>query len=327
MYSNSYAIPFQGSISIAHNNLSILNRDSVSTYAVVGKNAVYLTSAQNGKAINESQIIPKPSREANDNQLFLITEAKFIKLRERTVLVIITNKGIFFYEEDGSNLIHYHPINSRSENEKIFVRGVTGLEPNLLALGTSLGTILIFEISSRSNKISILTEINDPSIRGSITALTSDSRGQLLGVGDSVGTCIAFNLENMKNIKTVSVFTESNNSVTCMCMWQDYLIASFSHGVISIFDLVDDVHLIDINAHARWIYSLDICKDLLVSSGEDCHFRVWQLSEVNKKVKASHLHSGLLTDTLITSAQFNNKTDEICISSFDGMELFVYKTQ
>lgn len=50
-------------------------------------------------------------------------------------------------------------------------------------------------------------------------------------------------------------------------------------------NLIKGSKQVDITAHARWINSIDIKENRLVSSGEDCFFRVWELNEINGKLK------------------------------------------
>ena len=91
-----------------------------------------------------------------------------------------------------------------------------------------------------------------------------------------------------------------------MATWKNNLICAYSNGKISLFDLENSNFLfffsnfktkkayfnqfkeaksLTICAHARYITSLDIMGDKLVSAGEDCYFRVWEFSEVNGKIK------------------------------------------
>lgn len=114
-----------------------------------------------------------------------------------------------FYEEDGSSLIIFYPLNARVTDERVCARGVADLGHNLVSIGTSSGRILIFEIPPKGNKISVISEISDSSIESGITALTVDNQRQFLCAGDSMGNCVVFNIENIRNIKTSLAFKES----------------------------------------------------------------------------------------------------------------------
>jgi hypothetical protein len=50
---------------------------------------------------------------------------------------------------------------------------------------------------------------------------------------------------------------------------------------------LDGRRFIEIAAHARWINSLDIHKNTLLSAGEDCFFRVWEFSDINGKTRVN----------------------------------------
>lgn len=47
--------------------------------------------------------------------------------------------------------------------------------------------------------------------------------------------------------------------------------------------------LVDIAAHGRWINSLNLKKNLLISTGEDCFFRIWELNDVNGRLKVHNI--------------------------------------
>ena len=70
-----------------------------------------------------------------------------------------------------------------------------------------------------------------------------------------------------------------------MAVWHNYLFCGMETGVVTMFETTEGVKVIDIRAHARWINSLDVRDNKLVSAGEDCFFRVWELTEINGKLK------------------------------------------
>lgn len=47
MYENGYSIPLKGSISAKSDNLAILTRDSLVTYAIVGSYSIHLVKGNN----------------------------------------------------------------------------------------------------------------------------------------------------------------------------------------------------------------------------------------------------------------------------------------
>lgn len=86
--------------------------------------------------------------------------------------------------------------------------GIIHLNHNLIVVGTSLGSLLFFEVPPKGDKISLLAETKEKSIQGSVTYLTSDKKGSVLCVGDSSGNCIVFDCENVQNLKITNFFNE-----------------------------------------------------------------------------------------------------------------------
>lgn len=95
--------------------------------------------------------------------------------------------------------------------------------------------------------------------------------------------------------------------------------------MISMFEVNHGVKVIDMCAHARWINSLDVKNDRLVSCSEDCFFRVWDLTEINGKLKLNCAHSERVADSMMCAAHFNAKSDDICVSVFEESEILLYK--
>jgi hypothetical protein len=63
-----------------------------------------------------------------------------------------------------------------------------------------------------------------------------------------------------------------------------------------------------------------------VTTGEDSFFRVWELNEINGRLKVNSLHCELVPDMQICGIGFNYGTEQICISSFDSNEIMVYNS-
>lgn len=111
-----------------------------------------------------------------------------------------------------------------------------------------------------------------------------------------------------------------------MGIWENFLIACYGNGLISIYDIeTDGKKLIDISGHARWINCLDISKDYFVTAGEDSFFRVWQIDGVNGRLKVNMIHAELIVDSQISGVRFNGP-EQICVSCFDKNEIFIYNS-
>lgn len=338
MYEKSNYIPLVNSASFVPKNLSLARSRDLLNYVVVSKNSVSLTSIdRNGAEIDQKQIIPKISKEEKDSGsikdspesllLVNITQAKFVNVSRTHLLVICSTKGIFFYDEDGNNLLHFHNLkNVRSTQieETTYSRGITLLGPSTLAIGTSSGSIFLFEVESSGRNVSLKTEITEKELKSGISDLVSNEN--CLIAADTEGNIFGWHIRSERNFKLMFSIHGNKNACTCLGLWRKYLIAGYGNGLISIYDTEYGKKLVDISGHARWIHCLDISGDMLVTAGEDSYFRVWELCEVNGRVKVHALHSELISDSQMAGINFNLGSDQICISSFDSNQILVYNS-
>ncbi|TNN67006.1 WD repeat-containing protein 54 [Liparis tanakae] len=91
-------------------------------------------------------------------------------------------------------------------------------------------------------------------------------------------------------------------------LWKGTVVAGYGTGQIRLYEAVTGILHAEVNAHARWIYSLDIApySGLLLSAAEDSLVRVWQLimTPESQSVEIAHLHNECVTDTQICGAKF-----------------------
>lgn len=112
-----------------------------------------------------------------------------------------------------------------------------------------------------------------------------------------------------------------------MGLWRSNLIVGYGNGLVSIFDVETGKKLVDISAHARWIHCLSVTgTGTFVTAGADSFFRVWELNEVNGKLKVNAMHSELIADTQMCGIIFNYGTEHICIACFDSSEILIYSS-
>jgi len=136
--------------------------------------------------LDNKQIIPKISKDESlgsnngpDNMhLCILVQTKFVRVSERNILVICSTKGIFFFDEDGVTLIYFfsfHGMKPSKIEETNYGRGITVLNENSIAIGTSSGTILRFEVPPKGDNISLAEEIEEKNLTCGITDLVSSS--------------------------------------------------------------------------------------------------------------------------------------------------------
>lgn len=112
----------------------------------------------------------------------------------------------------------FHSLNVREAGEEnaktkqacVYARGITAVMPNIVAIGSSTGIILLFEVPSRGNHIVLRNELRDKYLQSAITALASDADGNLIFASDSTGNIIAFNIKTFNNIKTYRLLKEED---------------------------------------------------------------------------------------------------------------------
>jgi WD40 repeat protein len=80
------------------------------------------------------------------------------------------------------------------------------INPNILAVGTSSGTVLLFEIPSNGNGINVVNELVEKYWRGGIANLAVDSNGDFLCASDTLGNIAVWNVKSHKNIKLIHHF-------------------------------------------------------------------------------------------------------------------------
>jgi WD40 repeat protein len=80
------------------------------------------------------------------------------------------------------------------------------INPNILAVGTSTGTVLLFEISSNGTNIEVVNELVEKYLRGGIANMAVDSSGDYLSCSDTLGNIAVWNVKSHKNIKLVHHF-------------------------------------------------------------------------------------------------------------------------
>jgi len=162
--------------------------------------------------IDSKQILPKISKDeltasnnGPDNMLLCtLTQAKFIRVSERNILVICSTKGIFFFDEDAVTLIYFYSFHgmkpSKIEGTK-YSRGIAAIDENLIAIGTSSGTILLFEVPSKGDNIALVEEIKEKNLSCGITDLVSNS--SCLIASDTEGNIFGWLVKSFRNVTLV----------------------------------------------------------------------------------------------------------------------------
>ncbi|KAF7200081.1 WD repeat-containing protein 54 isoform X1 [Nothobranchius furzeri] len=325
MYHKEKSIQIKNSASALYNNLGVLRiaPRRLTYFAVVHANVVNMISASwDGLNYSHRQLQSKEPNVATSTSL--IMQAAFCVLPSRDLLVVTSQKGIQMYESDGSIMVYWHALDtpetptasSRSLTDPIsvpaqavFARGISAVPDNYICVGVSSGAILVFDVPSKGSNITLYEVLEEH--KESITDVASECSGSqecianLVSADDGGNLCVWKSGEEFQLLNKIPGFDMTCSSVK---LWKGTAVAGYGTGQIRLYEAVTGILHAEINAHARWIYSLDIApfSGLLLSAAEDSFVRVWHLAmtpETNS-MEVAHLHNECVTDTQICGAKF-----------------------
>lgn len=97
-----------------------------------------------------------------------------------------------------------------NQDDTLCARGITCIPPNLLAIGTSYGSILIYEIPFRGASIRLVNEILEKDLKYGVVDLYSHFNGQYLACSDTNGNVFVWEIEVYPSIKLAYRLKESS---------------------------------------------------------------------------------------------------------------------
>ncbi|XP_078265048.1 WD repeat-containing protein 54 [Rhinoraja longicauda] len=329
MYKREKSIQMKSSASALYNNLSVLPipHKKLTYFAAIHGSLVNLVSTStDGLNLSHRQLQSKEGGSGQGSSL--IMQASWCVLPSRTLLVLASQKGIQMYEPDGSIMVYWHAMDTpEAQTEAVFARGIAATGGHYITVGSSTGSILVFNIPAKGTNITVcevLEEHRDP-----ITEIASDCAGEkscvadLVTADDSGLLCAWKSGDDFTLLHKIPSYGVSCSSVR---MWAGVIVAGFGSGQIQMYDAESGALQVDVNAHARWISSLDIAPATgkLVSGAEDSLVSVWTLSrspETND-IEVQHLHTECVTDILICGARFcDPEGSSFAVSGYDLSEI------
>ncbi|KAM8939900.1 WD repeat-containing protein 54 [Pelodytes ibericus] len=333
MYRKEKSIQMKSSTSALYNNLSVLpiTDKSLTYFTVVHANTVNMVSASaDGLNFSHRQLQSKEGSVAASSSL--ITQASWCVLPSRVLLVLTSQKGIQMYESDGSIMVYWHALDALEtpQAQAVFARGIAAARGQHVCVGTSSGLVLVFDIPVKGTNITlaeVLAEHRDP-----ITDIASESGGDVDAVADLVTAddagvlCVWKVEEDFRLINKISAYGVTCSSVK---LWAGIIAAAYGNGQIRVYDAGTGALNAEIDAHARWIYTLDIAPESgkLLSGAEDSFVQIWQLcrSEESGVIEVEHHHSECVTDTQICGARFcDPRGSSFSVTGYDLCEIIRY---
>ncbi|XP_006816432.1 WD repeat domain 54-like [Saccoglossus kowalevskii] len=308
MYNRDKSVQIKGSASCLYNNLSILSMPdkNVTCYATVHKTVVNIANCS-GDAMNiqHRQVSCKEMGTPSGNSMIL--QAKFCEFPSRSMLVILSQRGIQIFEPDGSVMLFWHAFGSADCGlaGEIFARGVTSCGDSHMAVGTAKGTLLIFNIPPKGPNITM-----SETLTGHSYAVTDlQNQDNIMASADDSGCIIVWKAGNP--FSRLSKIAGSGSSCTSVCLFSGFVAAAYGSGHIRIFD------------SSRGSLLVEIC---LVSASEDSFVRVWEVKKDSESYpKVEMKFSDCITDVQLCGAKFTNKNGRsFGLTGYDHNEVVCY---
>ncbi|XP_077992745.1 WD repeat-containing protein 54-like [Glandiceps talaboti] len=325
MYRKDKSVQLKGSASCLYNNLSVMSMPdkNVTSYAVVHKTVVNIANCS-GDAMNiqHRQVSCKEMGAPSGNSMIL--QAKFCEFTQRSMLVILSQRGIQIFEPDGSIMLFWHAFGSADSGQagEVFARGVTGAGEGFIVVGTAKGTLLVFAVPPRGPNITMAETLTGHSY--AISDLRNN--GNELASADDSGAIIIWKAGTP--FSRLAKIPGSGSTCTAVCLFNDYVAGAYGSGHIRIFDVNSGNVQVEICAHAKWINAMDIAPSagLLVSASEDSFVRVWEVRKGNESYPEVELRfSECVTDVQLSGAKFTNRNGRAFgVTGYDHNEVVCF---
>ncbi|PKU46789.1 wd repeat-containing protein 54 [Limosa lapponica baueri] len=294
MYRKEKSIQLKSSSAALYNNLSVLRlpgRQLACFSAVHGPSVNVVSAAADGLGFSHRQLQAKEGGMAVSTSI--LTQAAWCVLPSRVLLVLTSQKGIQMYESDGSIMVYWHALD------------VTEHPP-----GTSSGVVLVFDIPPKGTNITVSEVLEQH--RDAITDIAAelgqapDGAGDLVTADDNGTLCVWSTGEEFTLVSKIPAFGEGRGTPntspwhvglqlrreevkhapvsSCTCssvkLWNGVVAAGYGNGQIRLYEAATGLLRAEVNAHARWIYALDLAPETgkLLSGAEDSFVHVWKLS-------------------------------------------------
>ncbi|GCB78808.1 hypothetical protein scyTo_0018663, partial [Scyliorhinus torazame] len=314
MYKREKSIQIKSSASAFYNNLSILpiTDKNLTYFAVIHGSVVNMVSAStDGLNLSHRQLQSKEGGMVHGTSL--IMQASWCVLPSRILLVLASQKGIQMYESDGSIMVYWHALDTPEAST-----------------GSSTGSILVFNIPPKGTNITlseVLEQHRDP-ITDIACDCTEDKEcvADLVSADDSGVLCIWKSGDDFKLMYKIAAYGGTCSSVK---MWSGIIAAGYGSGQILIYDAAAGTVNVVVNAHARWICTLDVASisGKLLSGGEDSFLRIWRIyrNPETNSIEVEHEHTECVTDVQICGAKFcDPEGTAFAVTGYDLSEIIRY---
>ncbi|KAM6136742.1 WD repeat-containing protein 54 [Phoenicopterus ruber ruber] len=333
MYRKEKSVPLKGSSAALYNNLSVLRLPGgrlAGLSAVHGPSLSVLSAAADGPGFSHRQLPAKEGGMAVSTSV--LTQAAWCVLPSRVLLVLTSQKGIQMYESDGSIMVYWHALDvtEHPPAQAVFARGIAAAGERFICVGTSSGLVLVFDIPPKGTNITVSEVLEQH--RDAITDIAAelgqapDGAGDLVTADDAGTLCVWGTGEEFTLLSKIPAFGCTCSSVK---LWNGIVAAGYGNGQIRLYEAATGLLRAEVNAHARWIYALDLAPQTgkLLSGAEDSFVHVWKLSRNpdTDDVEVEHCHAECVTDTQVCGARFcDPEGNSFAVTGYDLSEIFRY---
>ncbi|XP_072353895.1 WD repeat-containing protein 54 isoform X3 [Scyliorhinus torazame] len=312
MYKREKSIQIKSSASAFYNNLSILpiTDKNLTYFAVIHGSVVNMVSAStDGLNLSHRQLQSKEGGMVHGTSLIMQ-----------------------MYESDGSIMVYWHALDTpeASTADAVFARGIGATRSHYICVGSSTGSILVFNIPPKGTNITlseVLEQHRDP-ITDIACDCTEDKEcvADLVSADDSGVLCIWKSGDDFKLMYKIAAYGGTCSSVK---MWSGIIAAGYGSGQILIYDAAAGTVNVVVNAHARWICTLDVASisGKLLSGGEDSFLRIWRIyrNPETNSIEVEHEHTECVTDVQICGAKFcDPEGTAFAVTGYDLSEIIRY---
>ncbi|XP_037244897.1 WD repeat-containing protein 54 [Falco biarmicus] len=331
MYRKEKSIQLKSSSAALYNNLSVLplpGRQLTCFSTVHGPSLSMVTA--DGLGFSHRQLQAKEGGMTVSTSL--LTQAAWCVLPSRVLLVLTSQKGIQMYESDGSIMVYWHALDvtEHPPAQAVFARGIAAAGGRFICVGTSSGLVLVFDIPPKGTNIMVseVLERHCDAITDIAAELgqAPDGAGDLVTADDAGTLCVWSTGEEFALLSKIPAFGCTCSSVK---LWNGIVAAGYGNGQIRLYEATTGLLRAEVNAHARWIYALDLAPQTgkLLSGAEDSFVHVWKLSRNpdTGDVEVEHCHGECVTDTQVCGARFcDPEGNSFAVTGYDLSEIFRY---
>uniref|UniRef100_A0A670ZS56 WD repeat domain 54 n=1 Tax=Pseudonaja textilis TaxID=8673 RepID=A0A670ZS56_PSETE len=323
MYRRERSVPLRGSSLALYNNLAVLPLPAkrLSYFASVhGASVGLVSAAADGAGCAHRQL------QAREGGLGppIVTQGRPAPNRPFRL-------SRQMYEPDGSAMVYWHALDGMDLIGQREAAGASAGNPGfpIPLAGTSTGSVLVFDVPAKGTNITlseVLEQHSSPITDIGAELCEQPGAADLVTADDSGALCVWGSGETFRLINKIPA---SDCTCSSVKLWNGVIAAGYGNGQIRLYEAAHGTLRAQVNAHARWIYALDLAplSGKLLSAAEDSFVRVWGLSHKadTDSLEITHCHTECVTDTQICGARFcNPEGTAFAVTGFELNEIILY---